>query len=379
MSAELKSKVGGQAVLEGVMMRSPRCFAVVVRRQSGALVVREQPWKAVWTSKIAKVPFLRGAATLVESMSNGYQALSFSAEQMEEDLAAEAAAVSTDGAASADSAEREAVSHTDAALNDGSEQESTTPVRKESSASALAGRMATVFAVLLFIALPQVMAWLVGRLFGPGLGLQDFAFHAITGAFKLLLVVGYMLAIRRVPEVRRVFQYHGAEHKAIATFEGGDPLEVSFARGYSTRHARCGTTFIMVVVMVSVLAYAAILPPLLKGFDGVQAQVMAVLLKVLMLPLIAGVAYELQRIGARFTDNPIAKIFLGPGYLVQGITTIEPTDDQLEVALASLRVTLAREAAEQAGASSPVTKPIVRRYASFEQFTSQFAIAGFKG
>jgi uncharacterized protein YqhQ len=204
-------------------------------------------------------------------------------------------------------------------------------------------------------------------------------FHALTGAFKLAIVLGYMLAIRRVPEVRRVFQYHGAEHKAIATFEAGEPLEVEYARRHSTRHARCGTTFLIVVVIVSVFVYAALLPLLLKGIGAVNAQLYAIVIKVLMLPLIAGLSYELQRLGARFSAHPLARLFLGPGYLVQGITTIEPTDDQLEVALASLRVTLAREAAESAGKSTPVSEPVVRRFRSFAQFGEQFAIAGFKG
>jgi uncharacterized protein YqhQ len=370
MSGELKTKVGGQAVLEGVMMRSPKCFAVVVRRKDGALVVREQPWRGEWARKLASVPFLRGVATLFESMSNGYHALNFSAEQMEEDLVAEETA----------KAEQEAKASADAGDAKPYRAEPAPKAKpNDSSASQTASRIATVAAIVLFIAIPQLMAWLGGRLFGPGLGMQDFAFHALTGAFKLALVVGYMLAIRRIPEIRRVFEYHGAEHKAIATFEAGQPLEVQYAKQHSTRHARCGTTFLIVVVIVSVLVYAALLPPLLKGIGAVNAQVFAIAIKVLMLPLIAGFAYELQRLGARFADNPIARVFLGPGYLVQGITTIEPSDDQLEVALASLKVTLAREAAESAGKSAPVTEPVVRKFRSFEQFTEQFAIAGFKG
>jgi uncharacterized protein YqhQ len=308
---------------------------------------------------------VRGVATLFESMSNGYRALTFSAEQMDEDLAAEDAAKA--GAAGAEGGGASSAEPTRTAID------------RESSAGQAASRVATIVAVLLFIAVPQLLAWLVGKLFGPGLGMQDFAFHALTGAFKLALVIGYMLAIRRIPEIRRVFEYHGAEHKAIATFEAGEPLEVQYARAHSTRHARCGTTFLLVVVIVSVLVYAAILPPLLGGAGAVQAQVLAVALKVLMLPLIAGFAYELQRLSARFATNPISRLFLGPGYLVQGITTIEPSDEQLEVALASLRVTLAREAAESAGKSAPVTEPVVRRFRSFEQFSEQFAIAGFKG
>lgn len=372
MSGELKTKVGGQAVLEGVMMRSPKCFAVVVRRKDGALVVREQPWKGEWALRLAKIPFLRGVATLVESMSNGYNALNFSAEQLEEDLVAEEEAKAAKEAAANAAASGVTVAAPPSAKASSDKSEG-------GMSSGVANKLAMLFAIAFFIALPQLLAWAVGKLFGPGLGMQDFLFHALTGGFKLALVIGYMLMIRRIPEVRRVFQYHGAEHKAIATFEAGNPLELEYARQYSTRHARCGTTFLMVVVIVSVFVYAAVLPPLLKGISGGTAQVYAIAIKVMMLPVIAGFSYELQRLGARFSNNPLTKLLLGPGYLVQGITTIEPDDDQLEVALASLKVTLAREAAESAGKSAPVSEPVVRKFRSFAQFSEQFAIAGFKG
>jgi uncharacterized protein YqhQ len=353
--SENKPNVGGQAVLEGVMMRSPRCFAVAVRRKSGSIVIREQPWKSAWSSAVAKIPFVRGGVVLFESMQNGYSALKFSADQMEQDLATDEPA--TPGAAVA----------------------AATPVTTADTAGGTSGagtRLAAVVAVLFFIALPQLLA----RLFGGGLGTQDFWFHALTGAFKLALVLGYLLLIRRVPDVRRVFQYHGAEHKAIATFEAGEPLTVEYARRHSTRHARCGTTFLIVVVMVSVLAYAAILPPLLEliGTETMR-QLVAIPLKILMLPLIAGFAYELQRLGARFASNPLARVFLAPGYWVQGITTIEPTDDQLEIALASLRVTLVREAAEKRGEAQPVTEPVVQTYPSYVALADAYGGLAFRG
>ncbi len=352
--SEAKLTVGGQAVLEGVMMRSPKCFAVAVRRKAGDLVIREQPWVSKWGHRVGKIPFVRGAMTLVESMSNGYAALRFSADQMEADLAA-------DELAEARERGQEAAYRAAAAK------------QSERGGSSGAGtRLATLFAVALFIALPQLLAWVVGRWIGHGIGLQHFWFHAITGAFKLTIVLGYLLLLRRIPDIRRVFQYHGAEHKVIATYEANEPLTVEFARKHSTRHARCGTTFLIVVVIVSVFAYAAILPPLLRGITGATAQITAIVLKVLMLPLIAGFAYELQRLGARFSKNPIAAIFLAPGYWVQGITTIEPSDDQLEVALASLRVTLVREAEAQRGTQKVLDGPVVASFSSFASFAESF-------
>lgn len=369
-----RSNVGGQAVLEGVMMRSPRCFAVAVRRRGGSIVIREQPWKAAWTSKVAKIPFVRGAVTLFESMQNGYSALQFSADQMEQDLTAEEAenAVSADGSPTPPSvthAEKIQAEVAAAAL---------TADAPASGASGAGTRLASVFAIGLFIALPQLLAWLVGRLIGPGLGMQDFGFHALTGAFKLALVLGYLLMIRRVPEVRRVFQYHGAEHKAIATYEAGEPLLVEYARRHSTRHARCGTTFLIVVVMVSVLVYAAILPPLLHGVTGLTAQLLGFGIKILALPLIAGFSYELQRLGAKYSTNPLARMFLTPGYWVQGITTIEPADDQLEIALASLRVTLVRESAADAGKAAESTT-VVQTYPSYAAFADSYGGVQFSG
>ena len=350
-----KPNVGGQAVLEGVMMRSPQCFAVAVRRKSGEIVIREQPWESAWTNRIAKIPFVRGAFTLFESMHNGYSALRFSAEQMEQDLIEEGAA-----------------DDSDASTASGSSADA-------GGGSGAGTRLAMVLAVGLFIALPQLLAWATGRLFGPGLTMQDYGFHALTGAFKLLLILGYLMAIRRIPDVRRVFQYHGAEHKAIATYEAGEELVVENARRHSTRHARCGTTFLIVVVLVSVLAYVALLPPLMKPFHGWTAQLIAIPIKVLMLPFIAGFAYELQRLGARFSTNPLARLFLTPGYWVQGITTIEPNDEQLEIALASLRVTLMREIAVSEGATRVATEPVIQMYPSYSAFATEFGGLAFRG
>ena len=319
--------VGGQAVLEGVMMRSPRCFAVVVRRPTGEIVIRDQPWQSVWASRLAKIPLVRGAVTLVESLHNGMSALQFSADQLE---------------------------------TSGTESEGPT----STPASRAAGLFAIVIAVGFFIVLPQLLTQGVSQLTGAHLTIQHFSFHAITGLCKLALLLGYLGVIRRVPDIRRVFQYHGAEHKAIATYEAGESLTVEHARTHSTRHARCGTTFLLVVVLVSVGVYAVVLPPILRGFSSAAAQALAIPLKVLLLPAVAGLAYELQRLGARFPSNPLARVLLTPGYWVQGITTIEPDDAQLEIALASLRVTLQREAERTAGAPA-IAEPIVRSFPTF--------------
>jgi uncharacterized protein YqhQ len=378
--SEAKTNVGGQAVLEGVMMRSPRCFAVAVRRKSGEIVIREQPWEAAWISKAAKIPFVRGVVTMVESMHNGYSALQFSAEQMEKDLAAEeAASNANDDSAEAVEARREvdAVAPSVQARVEAIEEAAAVTADAPAGGTSGAGtRLAMIVAIGFFVALPHLLALAAGKLLGPHWGdTHNFRFHALAGFFKLAVLLTYLSLIRRVPDIKRVFQYHGAEHKAIATYEAREPLTVEYARKHSTRHARCGTTFLIVVVMVSVLVYAAVLPPLLGDSTGVANFLRSMVIKIACLPLIAGFAYELQRFGAKFTSNPIAKIFLAPGYWVQGITTIEPSDDQLEIALASLRVTLVREAESQ----KPVSEPVVQSYPSYAAFAAEYGGAAYNG
>ncbi len=386
MSEAAKPNVGGQAVLEGVMMRSPRCFAVAVRRKNGEIVIREQPWEAAWVNKLAKVPFVRGVVTMVESMHNGYSALTFSAEQMEKDLLAEESAAKAEHArdASATSEEDQAAQRevdevapsVKARVEAIEEAAAVTADAPAGGTSGAGTRLAMVVAIAFFIALPHLLALLAGKFLGPGWGdTHNFRFHAMAGFFKLAVLLTYLSAIRRVPDIKRVFQYHGAEHKAIATYEAKEPLTVEYARQHSTRHARCGTTFLIVVVMVSVLVYAAVLPPLLGDTTGVANFALSIAIKIMCLPLIAGLAYELQRFGARYTSNPIAKIFFAPGYWVQGITTIEPSDDQLEIALASLRVTLVRESEEK----KPVSETVVETYPSYAAFSEQYGGISYSG
>ena len=325
-----KFNVGGQAVIEGVMMRSPRCLAVAVRRQSREIVVREQPWRSSFAASIMKVPFVRGALVLVESMRNGYEALRFSAEQFEQDLP---------------------------------ESE-----RVEEGASGAASRLGVVLSLGLFVALPKLLTWATGQLSGHPLQMHDPRFHLLAGFFKLAIFIGLISLMRRNPEMLRVFQYHGAEHKAIAAYESGEALTVANAQRHSTRHARCGTTFLMVVVMVSVAIFAMVLPLLLPANGGLFNVVLSIFISIPLMFPIGGVSYELQRFGARFAENPLAKIFLMPGYLVQGLSTAEPTDDQVEIALSALRVTLAREA--ETGAADDIS---VRRFSSYEALSSEYA------
>jgi uncharacterized protein YqhQ len=350
--------IGGQAVLEGVMMRAPTSFAVVVRRRDGSLHVRERAM-ADGRRGTAKLPLFRGVASLVESLRLGSEALRFSAEQMERDLDAEEAEKAGKGKTGVGTSMLgvlRAIGYTlfllatadsDPGEEPGSQAPHTADPPKKKSQSPMTFMLVVMVAFL--IALPQAAAAGVNRLFHLGLEVQSPAFQAITGAFKLTIVVGYLLLVRSAfADIRRVFQYHGAEHKTISTYEAKEALTVANARAKTTLHPRCGTTFLVMVALVSIVVFTAIggfLPRIHTG-NALFDNVIFFAEKLPFLPVIAAVTFEIQRLFARYCTTGPLRLLLWPGFLCQMITTIEPDDDQLEVALASLRVTLFREGGE---------------------------------
>lgn len=367
------ANVGGQAVLEGVMMRAPGSLAIVCRRRDGSIVLRERSMPVV-TSGPLTWPFFRGMLTLFSSLKIGHQALRWSAEileadlQHEEDLAKAATSPKgtskvTPAAAPPSIMTMVALSIVQAALISGDE----TPAAAEpKKGNLLLAIIPIAFAIGLFIFLPQLAAEGINALFKLNLEIQSAPFQAITGVAKLCIVISYLALIRLMPDVRRVFQYHGAEHKAISTYEGRRPLVVEEARLTTALHARCGTTFIILVAFVSVVVFSAvgaILPPI-GGGRAVQFFVLFAL-KLPLFPFIAGITYELQRFFARYCSTGPLRVLLWPGFLVQKITTAPPEDDQLEVALASLRSALAN-----AKVALPTTHPD-QAYSSYEQLVKE--------
>ena len=304
----MKPYIGGQAVIEGVMMRSPKSFVVAVRRPDGSIAIREQAWENILTSlSFLRWPIFRGALVLLESLHNGYSALNFSALH---GLPAEAQ-----------------------------------PKEGESQGSSSAMlTVATVFMVGLFIALPHLLTWVVGRFVGPAMDTSGPLFHVVDGAFRIAILVGYISLLSRTKDAKRLFQYHGAEHKAIWTYESGQPLTVENARRFTTLHPRCGTSFLFIVVAVAVLLHIALLPlvPRMSSNDLIN-QLLLVLIKVPLALPIAGLAYEFQRWSAKDNAPKFVRWLTTPGLWMQRITTIEPSDDQLEIALLSLEHALARE------------------------------------
>ncbi len=358
MAAEAaRPVIGGQAVIEGVMMRSPKSFAVAVRRPDNSIVVKEE----AWLSFAARFPFLRwpllrGATMLIESMYNGLGALNFSAQEamagLEEQERKEKAEAAKQ--ASADAVPDNAVSGETSASAPVKVHDKTEAVepKKESQLSVVLTLMGSLlFAVLLFKGVPHFLTWGIGELWGGeganALPVDSPLFHLIDGGIRLAMFVGYILLISRLPDVKRLFMYHGAEHMSVHTYEASEELTVDNTRPKTTAHPRCGTTLILLVIAVSIVVFVAVIPllPRVSDNDIVQTA-FALLIKIpLMLP-VAGVAYEFQRAAAKRPDSLLVKLFIAPGMLMQKLTTRQPTDPELEVALTALRKTVWREQQE---------------------------------
>ncbi len=338
------------------MMRSPGSMSIVCRRRAGELVVRERPMPAPPKGGMRSWPLVRGVVTVVESVKMGSQALRWSASLYEEDLANEDAAgpkSKPGGPAGKAGTVASALALGVVALLTREPDEPGGSPEDDGSKKGrgLAGILPIVFAVGLFVAAPQLGAEGINKLFKLGLEVTSPGFQAITGAAKLLIVVGYLLGIRQIAEVRRVFQYHGAEHKTISTYEARQDLVVANARKMTTMHPRCGTTFLVMVALVSIVVFTCVgaFLPTIPGPRWMQS-VGFFLMKLPFLPVVAAVTFEIQRVFARYCTTGPLRALLWPGFLVQKITTAEPDDDQLEVALASLRATLWREEAIGAAA-----------------------------
>ena len=347
--SEARPYIGGQAVIEGVMMRSPSGMAVAVRRPDGTLVVKEGP-VAGSTDAWRKLPLIRGVNTLVESMSIGMRALTFAADQQMIGAAAETNA----GVAAGE------VPYRDAAVVDAKPS--------EGSSSRVAIGISMLFGIGIFIALPQGLATGLIRLLGWDLTVQDFAFHALTGGFKLLVLTTYLFAISRFDEIARVFQYHGAEHKTIYAYEAGLPLTVANVKAQSTLHPRCGTTFLIVVVVLSIIVGSVVTPLVLPHAEGALGQIQTLALRISLLPLIAALGYEFQRLSARYCSTGPLRFVNYPGFLYQMITTREPDESQIEVAIAAMQSAVYREKS-----ANKDREEVVETFSSLEGVLARFA------
>ncbi|HEX4959837.1 MAG TPA: DUF1385 domain-containing protein [Thermoanaerobaculia bacterium] len=320
-SPETELLVGGQALIEGVMMRSPGAYGVAVRRPDGSLAFQRGKVNSLAKRfPILKLPILRGVAVLFHSLALGIRSLNFSAEQ--------AVAAGTPA-----------------------EAEAGTQEKKETSNMAIAGSMAfgLGLGIVVFLLAPLWLTHL-GEKYLFGGHLSNLSFNLLDGGLRAVFFLGYIFAISRMKDIHRVFQYHGAEHKVVFNYEKRLPLTVANARAQSRLHPRCGTSFLLFVLLVSILVFALIpkSAPFLVKFGG----------RLLLVPAIAGLSYEVLRFTAKHRAAPLFAILVAPGLALQRITTQEPTDDMLEVAIAALEEAL-REDGLLVPAETPIPVPAI--------------------
>lgn len=321
--AKQYTSIGGQAVIEGVMMRSPNAFVVAVRKPDGSIRLRRDQWYGLSKKlNFMKKPFLRGVLMLVETMANGIVSLNYSANiAMAEE-------------------EKEK------ALKKGKTLEQFEAARKKKEkvdiATFLTMAVSFGFGIALFVFLPHTAAFWIGDVLGYHWTLDSFAFHAVDGVVKALLFITYIWAISFMKDVYRVFQYHGAEHKSIATFEAGMDLTVDNARKFTTLHPRCGTSFVFFLILISIVLFSAVFTviPIGTNLPPILRHVVAVLFKVVLMLPVAGISYELIKASGKCSDQWWAKSMAAPGMMLQKLTTKEPDDQQLEVALSSIKAVL---------------------------------------
>lgn len=274
---------GGQAVIEGVMMRGRRYATVACRRPDGAIVTRTEELRGAIRDEARRLPVLRGVLLLWETMQLGVRSLTFSSQ-----------------------------------VADGRDPDA--PASRGATIFAIS--MSVGFAALLFFVTPLVLtAWLE-----PRVGHTSVIWF--EGLLRLTLLLGYVWAIGLVPGVRRLFEHHGAEHKTVNAYEAGAPLTPENVRRFSVIHTRCGTSFLLTVMLVSILVF---------GVVGDQPLWLDVLSRVTLIPLIAGLAYEVLRFTADHNDNPVVRILTRPNMELQYFTTREPSDEQIELAILALR------------------------------------------
>lgn len=300
------------------MMRGPKHYAVACRRANNEIVVRQEPVEATILGKFKWLnkPFLRGTLALLDAMTLGMKALMFSADLAMQDI--EVAEAEKPGK------EKKARKAQPATATDGGVQ--------KINDIAIWGTMVLALAmgVGIFFVLPQLLTGLLEKPFHHNKHLLNL----VAGIMKFVVFIGYILAISRMKDIRRVFEYHGAEHRVINTYEAGLPLTPENITKYGTIHQRCGTSFILIVLVISVVV---------GMFLGWQEWYVRVGIRLAFLPVIAGLAYETIRFAGRHRDSKIVNALLSPGLLLQRVTTQPPSDEQVEVALAALNAVLEKE------------------------------------
>ena len=298
MSTEQTPTYGGQAVIEGVMIRGQRNIAVAVRRPDGSVATMRRPLTPIFTGRLRRIPLARGIIAMAETLTLGMRALSYSA-----NVAAEAEG-------------------------------------EEISKGSMAGMMlvSLSLAIGLFFLVPVLASDRLEGLLGSSL-----AANIAEGVIRLALFLGYITLISRLNDIRRVFMYHGAEHMTVHAQEHGDPLEIERIRRYPTAHPRCGTAFLLVVMVVAIVAFI---------FVGREPFWWLIASRIVLVPLIAAVSYEIIRFSGRHAGNPLVALITAPSLALQSLTTRQPDDDQIEIAITAMEQAQAADGIRASGIGS---------------------------
>jgi uncharacterized protein YqhQ len=368
MSREKEIIVGGQAVMEGVMMRAPNSYAVAVRRQDGTIVSKsERLPKLSDKYPILRIPILRGGAVLIHSMLLGLKAINFSASVAFDDLAAEEkkqTAVQAATATGALIATAHSIEATDGRIIPApANTENETTAGLGTNTVALGSIVFMLFFnVFLFIVLPFLLTNVLFIASGWGNQVSpeqtpaadaawyqalwtwvqpylkpvrpSISFNLVDGVIRMVFFILMIYGFSRLNDIKRIFEYHGAEHKTVYAWEAGEELTVANAKRYPRQHPRCGTSFLMIVMLVSIVLFSLI------KFDSL---ILNMLMRIILIPLIAGISYEIIRAAGSKETSKIFSIITRPGIWLQNLTTKEPSEDQLEVAIYALNESLKLE------------------------------------
>ncbi len=299
MLTRIVSSIGGQAVIEGLIMRNGRMYALAVRNSENQIIVEKRAWFFITQSPLLKITFVRGFPIILETLINGISALNRSAEVSDQDS-------------------KETISFFQTCL------------------SILA---ALFLAVFFFVVAPHLLSLFMMAL-GKSGNLDTLSFHVWDGIFKIVLFIIYIYSIAFIPEIKRVFQYHGAEHKVISCYEDGGIVSAKRAKKYSRLHARCGTVFLLFVLATAVFLHSLTVPLFVlwsEASSGFTEHICAIIFKVILIIPISAIAYELLRITAQVNPSIFTVILCTPGLFLQFLSTREPSLDQLEVAVIALK------------------------------------------
>lgn len=332
------SRIGGQAVMEGVMMRNADDYSVAVRRADGEIVVKKDVYHGIINNKtVYKIPVIRGVLSFIDSLVLGLSTLNFSsdiyiASEEEQEKAgadkaepekmadAEKGTVETDRENSGNDRNNE----TKGSGSGGSDIAGDVDKKKSAKDAALSAGI-TIVALILALGLFMVLPYLASLLFKPFVG-EGIALSLIEGLIRILIFVGYIKLISLMEDIRRVFMYHGAEHKCINCIEAGYPLTVDNVRMASREHRRCGTSFLLYVMVISIIFFA---------FIQTDTRWLKIVLRLVLIPVIAGVSYEFIRLAGR-SDNALIRLVSKPGLWLQKLTTREPDDEMIAVGIRSV-------------------------------------------